>query len=347
MIKCVTRCLGALGLSLVLMAAPLNAQQKPVLRNNVPQEYTVVKGDTLWDISETFLQNPWMWPEIWHVNTQIENPHLIYPGDVIRLVYIDGQPRLSLDPTGRIYKLSPKARVVSVGNAIETIPLDRINSFLSRSRVVSEEDLLKAPYVVSGADEHLIVGAKDKVYIRGDIGNERSRVFGVYRKGQVFRDKETREYLGVQALDIGSGQIRTVEDEIATLEVTRTTEEIRIGDRLLRQEERPIDTTFYPSAPEGDVKGVILAVEGGITQVGRYDVVVINRGEREDIKAGNVLAVYKRGSVIRDRVSGTKVKLPDERAGLMMVFRVFEKVSFGILLEAEKGLTVDDIVTNP
>jgi hypothetical protein len=316
------------------------------LQDNVPEVYTVVKGDTLWDISETFLKNPWLWPEIWHVNAQIENPHLIYPGDAIRLIYMDGQPRLTLDTSGRIHKLDPVARVISVGEAIETIPLDKVNSFLSRSRIVSKEDLKGAPYVVSGLDEHLMAGKGDRVYVRGETDDILS-VYGVYRKGDEYIDPETREFLGVQALDIGSGTVLRKEDEITTLNVTRTTEEMRIGDLLLREEERSVDSTFYPSSPDSEVNGVILAVEGGVSQVGKLDVVVINRGEREGIKAGNVLSVHKRGAKIRDRVTGDRVQLPDERAGLMMVFRTFEKVSLGLVLEASQGISINDKVANP
>lgn len=321
---------------------------QPQLKSDVPDNYTVIKGDTLWDISGRFLQNPWMWPEIWHVNTQIENPHLIYPGDIIRLIYLEGQPRLTLTRAdgGRTYKLSPQVRELTAEEAIETIPLDKINSFLSKSRVVGKRDLQKAPYILSGADEHLVVGAGDQAYARGSF-EETYTVYGVYRGGDKYIDPETKEFLGVQAFDIGTGTLVSVEDEIGTLDITRTTEEIRIGDRLLRQEERPIDSTFYPSPPATDIKGVILAVEGGVSQVGKMDVVVINRGEREGMVPGNVMAVYKRGGKIRDRVTGDTVKLPDERAGLMMVFKTFEKVSFGLVLEAKQGLKVGDLIQNP
>ncbi len=332
-----------------LAAATLSANmvaEEPMLRDDVPDTHTVVKGDTLWDISGTFLKNPWMWPEIWHVNAQIENPHLIYPGDVVRLVYFKGQPRLELDTSGRIYKMTPEARVLSAGEAIETIPLDKINSWLSRSRVVGEKDLEQAPYILAGGDDHLIVGADDIAYARGNIQDKFS-VYGIYRAGQVFKDPETKEFLGLQALDIGSAEVREVDADISTMLVTRTTEEVRAGDRLLRQEERSIESTFYPSAPVGDVEGLILAVEGGLSQVGKMDVVVINRGAREGIVPGNVMSVHKRGKRIRDRVSGQRVTLPDEQAGLLMVFRVFEKVSFGLVLEASKGLSVNDKVRNP
>jgi len=340
--KYVLAILAVVSLTFIVIA---NAEE-PRLRDNVPETHTVVKGDTLWDISSTFLQNPWMWPEIWHVNTQIANPHLIYPGDVIRLIYMDGQPRLTLDNSGRIYKLEPKAHVLSTGEAIDTIPLDRINNFLSKSRIVSREELQLAPYVVSGADDHLIVGAGDSVYVRGDVAEERS-VYGIYREGDQYVDPETKEVLGVMAKDIGSGTVKSIRGEITTLDITRTVEEIRAGDRLLREEERAIETNFYPSAPNAPIEGQILAVEGGVSQVGRLDVVVINRGSRELVKVGNVLSVFKRGHRIKDRVAGGYVMLPDEKAGLVMIFRVFEKISFGLVLEADQGLKVKDRVVNP
>ena len=341
--KLVTGIIAAMAFSNAVLA------DEPEWQENVPDTHTVVRGDTLWDISGTFLKNPWLWPEIWHVNAQIENPHLIYPGDVIRLIYLDGERRLTLDNSGRIYKLEPKAHVISAGEAIETIPLDEINSFLSRSRVVGKNELKIAPYVVSGKDEHLIVGAGGSVYIREPVNGilSENTTYGIYRKGDVYVDPVTDEFLGVQALDIGTGHVAAVEEDISAMEITRTTEEVRIGDRLLLEEERSIDSTFYPSSPESDIDGEILAVEGGVSTVGKLDVVVINRGEREGIAPGNVLAVYKRGQVILDRVSEEKVKLPDERAGLLMVFRAFEKVSFGIVLEASQGLKVEDKVKNP
>lgn len=337
-----------IGLTLALVLAnPLFAQNEPRLRSDVPDTYTVVRGDTLWDISARFLHNPWMWPEIWHVNTQIANPHLIYPGDVIKLIYLDGRPRVTVsNRQGPVMKLSPTARVLTEAEAIETIPLDRINSFLSRSRVVTEDELEAAPHVLAGGDGHLIVGAGDNFYARGSFTGEES-VYGIYRRGVEYRDPETRERLGIQALDIGSAELRSVEGEVGSLLATRSTEEIRVGDRLLREEERPIDSTFFPSPPAGEIEGVILVVEGGVTQVGKYDVVVINRGAREGIVPGNVFAVYKRGEKVRDRVGGGSVQLPDERAGLLMVFRTFEKVSLGLVLEAQKGLKVNDKIRNP
>ncbi|MCW8195550.1 LysM peptidoglycan-binding domain-containing protein [Proteobacteria bacterium 005FR1] len=329
--------------------------QEAILREDHPDRYTVAKGDTLWDISRKFLQNPWMWPEIWHVNPQIDNPHLIYPGDTISLVYMDGQPRLTVQrgADSRTFKvepgtvkLSPSVHVIPLAEAIPSIPLDAVDTFLSNSRIVSAGELEDAPYVLAGGRDRLIVGAGDFLYARGDFEQD-VPVYGVYRKGDVYVDPITEEVLGVQALDIGTVRIKDIEGDIATSEVTRTTEEIRIKDRLLAHEQRPIDSSFFPSAPASTVEGLILAVEGGVSQVGKMDVVVLNRGEREGLRPGNVLAVYKKAALARDPVANEVVALPEERAGLLMVFRTFEKISFGIVLEAELPLSTKDIVRNP
>ncbi len=325
--------------------------QDPRLKDSHPDSYIVVKGDTLWDISDKFLENPWVWPEIWQVNPQIENPHLIFPGDVISLVYLDGKPRLTLQRTYKMspgtVKLKPSVRVMPLDQAIPAIPLERINSFLSRSRVLEEGVIEGAPYVVAGAEQHLIVGAGDNIYSRGEF-SEGISAYGVYRKGQVYRDPETKEVLGIEARDIGSVSMRDTRGEIATLEVTRSTEEIRAGDRVLPTEERSIDSTFYPSAPEDEaIRGLIVAVEGGVTQVGYLDVVAVNLGERDKVEVGNVLAVYKRGERVRDRIAGDMVELPEERAGLLMIFRTFDKMSLGIVLESERPLAVLDRLYNP
>ena len=334
------RILGLLGA--IALPTQVNADEVQ-LRADYPEQHVVVKGDTLWDISSTFLNTPWMWPEIWHVNPQIKNPHLIYPGDIVRLVYLDGKPRFVVD---RLVKLSPQMRVMDDREAIASIPLDRINNFLSRSRVVEPGQLEAAPHVVSGESQRLLTGKGDRIYARGDF-DARAAAYGIYRKGQTYKDPQTGEVLGVEATDIASARMRALDADVGTLAITRSTQEIRIGDRLLEEEERTIDSTFYPSAPETEVNGEIIAVEGGVTQVGKMSVVVVNRGTREGLKVGNVMAIYKRGGEVRDRVKGDMVRLPDERAGLVMVFRSFEKLSLGLVLEAERPLSTTDLVKNP
>lgn len=324
--------------------------QDGLLKQGHPDEYTVRKGDTLWDISNTFLNTPWMWPEIWHVNPQIENPHLIYPGDLIRLIYLDGQPRLTLERTVKLgpgdTKLNPSVRVLPNEEAIPAIPLDRIDSFLSRSRILGLGELEAAPYMLAGPERRLIVGTGDNAYARGQFNSELKN-YGVYRKAETYIDPVTKEFLGIHALSIGSLSMQSLKGDVATVKVIRTTEEIRMGDRLLPNEERAIDSIFYPSAPDSQIEGLIIGVEGGVTQVGKLDVVIINRGDRDGLQVGNVLAIYKQGELVRDRITNEKVQLPDERAGLLMVFRTFEKLSFGLVLEADRPLAIKDSVRNP
>lgn len=339
-----------LGLLLAPLFTMVSWADEAAFRSDHPEEYVVQKGDTLWDISRTFLESPWLWPEIWHVNQQIENPHLIYPGDVITLVYIDGEPRLTVDrPVNResgVTKLSPSVRVLPKDEAITTIPLDRINSFLSRSRIVTEKQLEAAPYMLAGPEKRIIVAEGDDAYARGELDPEIDS-YGVYRREEAFHDPETGEYLGTHAQNIGTVTTGTQEGDVTRVQVQRSREELRMGDRLLPTQQRTIEPTFYPSAPDDDIEGLILAVEGGLSKAGKLDVVMINKGDREELLPGNVLAVYQRGPTTRDPVTGESVKLPNERAGLIMVFRTFEKMSLALVLEAELPLTVNDILLNP
>ncbi|WIO74276.1 LysM peptidoglycan-binding domain-containing protein [Porticoccaceae bacterium LTM1] len=313
--------------------------------NDVPDRYTVKKGDTLWDISEHFLKTPWLWPEIWHVNPQVRNPHLIYPGDIIKLVYIDGKPRLTVERS-RDVKLSPEIREMPHAEAISALPRDVIDHFLTRNRVVDEGVLEAAPYVVAGAEQHILTGAGQDFYARGDI-DENVPVYGVYRKGDPYVDPATGEVLGIRAKDIGTGKLKALNDDITTFGTTRSVEEIRLEDRLLPFEERKLESIFYPSAPEQDIDGLIMGVEDGLTQVGHLDVVALNKGGRDGIEDGNILAIYKKGETVRDRVAGDLVTLPPERAGLVMVFRTFEKMSYGLVMSADRPLKVMDLVRNP
>jgi len=322
------------------------------LKEGHPERHTVVKGDTLWDISGKFLANPWQWPEIWKVNPQIKNPHLIYPGDVIALVYIDGKPQLMLErgglsPAGTV-KLSPTARRIAGGEAIHTIPLEAINSFLLSNHIVDNaQQFEKRPYVIAGQGERIIGGAGDHIYVRGQLEQDVPS-FGIVRLGKRYIDPQTREVLGINADDIGRGQVVAEEGRVSTLLLTRTNQEVRPGDRLLPGEEHAISSSFAPSAPSRQVSGLILDVPRGVTQIGALDVVTLNKGSRDGLAAGNVLAIYKTGETVRDHVSGQRsVSIPNERAGLLMVFRTYEKLSYGLVLSANQPLSVLDKVRNP
>ncbi|MBW0148128.1 LysM peptidoglycan-binding domain-containing protein [Marinobacter arenosus] len=320
------------------------AQAAPELRSDHPERYTVVKGDTLWDISGRFLNNPWYWPEIWHVNPQVANPHLIYPGDRLALVYIGGEPRVTKVASSDVVKLSPKVRSEPIDTPIPAIPLDAISSFLTDTRIVTPEELNGAPYVLEGEDGRIITGAGDRIYARGEKPADK---VGIFRRTKEFVDPETGEFLGLEARSIGAGNVTAENGDVLTLRLTKSNQEIRIGDRLLTNVNRPIATSFVPSAPDQDVEGVMIAVDGGVSQIGQFDVVTINRGERDGLEPGNVMAVLKSGNMVRDPVTGETIELPSERAGLMMVFKAYEKMSYGLVLQATRPLSVGDKVTNP
>ncbi|VAW75678.1 Uncharacterized protein with LysM domain, COG1652 [hydrothermal vent metagenome] len=337
----------SLALALALVTTAVFADQV-TLKEGHPDRYVVVKGDTLWDISGTFLNSPWLWPEIWYVNPQIENPHLIYPGDVISLVYVDGKPQLRIQRGKGTFKLSPKARVERLDKAIPTIPIDSIQQFLTQPLVVDEDTMENAAYVVSSADEHLIVGAGDRVYVRG-ISVDQGKRYNVFRPGKAYIDPDSSEVLGYEALYLGDGRTERFGDP-STLKLERTTREINIGDRVMPMNQEDVYAYFSPHASKDSIEGTIIAVVDGVTQIGQYQTVVINRGKRENIDVGTVFAVEQTGATIPDQVSDdTKdtVKLPDERAGLLMVFRTFEKVSFGLIMKATSSLHVGDKITTP
>ncbi|CAH0993004.1 hypothetical protein SIN8267_03143 [Sinobacterium norvegicum] len=331
-----------IGLSLI---SSVLAAGDTLLKPGHPNNYVVVKGDTLWDISGNFLNDPWKWPEIWQVNPQVSNPHLIYPGDVLSLVYVDGQPRVMVKRGGTV-KLSPQMRDSEHGRAIPAIPLGKIDAFLSKGRFVEPSELEGKPYVVAGGKRHLITGAGDQVYARGEFLDE-DVTYGVFREETLFTDPDTNEILGLQLRNIASTNISSMDTDIATMDVNRSTEEIRIGDKILVSEQRAITAVYQPSAPDEEVDGLIIGVEGGVSQVGKMSIVIINRGERDGLAEGNVLSIMKVGEVVKDKVADELVQLPDERAGLMMVFRVFDKLSYGLVLRANQGLSVDDKVAMP
>ena len=261
------------------------------LNDEAPETYIVKKGDTLWRISGMFLAEPWLWPELWDVNPQIDNPHLIYPGDELYLVWVDGQPKLRMK-RGRNVKLTPNMRVTDLDLAIPVIPLDEIGAFLRRHRILGPDELNSSAYVVAGAQGHLISAPGDRVFGRGPFPDG-ERAFGIFRPGDIYRDPITNEVLGYQGKDIGNAQLLSSnQDEIVELEITRVAEEVRVSDRLIPNEDKILDATFHPRAPvEEIVDGFMIAVDGGVSQIGSLDIVVLNRGEREGLEIGHVLAI--------------------------------------------------------
>ncbi len=337
------------------------AEDTVTLNQDVPDRYVVVKGDTLWDISEMFLADPWKWQDIWYLNPQIENPHLIFPGDIIGLIMVDGERRLTTlargeesrtlkvtpdDAEGGLVKLRPTARITPIFGAIPAIPREHVEGFLSGNRIVSEETLLNAPYIVSGQEGRLIMGAGDIVYGRGDF-DESLRVYQIYRQGEELIDPESRESLGFEAIELGQARLQTYSRDIGTLSLQRSNQQILLEDRLLPSDESLLSAVFYPSEPPEGVEGEILRVARGVKSIGQFDVVIINKGDQDGLEAGNIFRVYQQGGRVVDPVTGERLQLPEESAGLMMVFRTFDKVAYGLILEADLPMSVGDSVRSP
>jgi hypothetical protein len=330
-------------LGLLLSCSAIAAE--PVALNPAhPERYTVVKGDTLWDISALFLRDPWLWPEVWYVNPQIENPHLIYPGDEIILTFRDGRPILTLSRKDR---LSPRVRATPIDEAIPTIPIDAIAQFLTRPYVVEENELDQAPYVVHFLDDHILGGAGISFYARSIMEDDPVR-YTLVRPGKPYKDPDTEEILGYEATFIGDADLKRTGDP-AKLLIATSEQEVIIGDRLIKaQEDEPL-VNFQPRAPEGDIKGRIISVLNGVSQIGQYNVVVLNKGARDGLEPGHVMQILQGGNEVRDIVKGRgeTVTLPLEEAGILMVFRTFDKVSFALVLRATKPLHVLDWVRPP
>ena len=240
-----------------------------------PDRYVVVRGDTLWDISARFLRDPWRWPDVWYVNPQIQNPHLIYPGDVIVLSYVDGKLRLSLE-RGSLVKLSPEVRSSPLDNAIPTIPLDAINQFLTRPYVIEDDDLDSKPYMVSFGREHLMGSTDNKAYVRAIESDEEVR-FDVVRPGDPYKDADTGEVLGYEAQYVGNAELQRTGDP-ATVLMTSVEMEVNLGDRLIPVTEDVAMDTFYPKPPSRPVYGSIISVLNGVREIGQFNVVVLDRG---------------------------------------------------------------------
>ncbi|MTI62948.1 LysM peptidoglycan-binding domain-containing protein [Methylophaga sp.] len=333
-----------LSLFFVLLSLPLIANDVE-LNPDHPQRYVVKKGDTLWDISGMFLKYPWHWPDIWYVNPQIDNPHLIYPGDELSLVWRDGRPMLEINRGQRTVKLSPQVRESLLDKPIPTIPLSAIGPFLTKPKVVGAEVLDNAPYVVASADERLISGSGDYVYARG-VSNDDINEYSIFRGGKVYTDPETDEILGYEAIYTGDATVVTPGDP-AKVDLTYTNREVQIGDRLLEVEEDDYDLNFIPRSPAEAMNGRIISVFDGVSQVGQYQIVVINLGARDGLETGHVLSVFQAGETIRDQVTEQPqdmVTLPDEHAGEAMVFKTYEKVSYAIVMKATRAIHLLDRV---
>ena len=323
----------------------LEKVNEPVpLAAGAPDEYVVQVGDTLWDIAETFLKDPWYWPEIWYVNPDIVNPHLIYPGDVLGLVYIDGQPRIT-NVRASTYRLSPQARVTPLTEAVTSIPYEDVAAFLSSGVILEKGQADNLPYLLSTRGDHLMASAGNDIYVRGVRENAPGARYKVVHVGEPLYDPDDNRLIGYQGINVADGTLRRGGDP-ATVSLTDSTQEAKPGDRLL-PEAIDIPLNFYPRAPSSPVEGRIVSVVGGVTQIGQYMVVVLNRGSNNGLSVGDVLTVWQTGEKINDRFGGGRVKLPDEEAGTIMVFKTFDRISYGLVMEATQAIHIHDTVRNP
>ena len=379
--------------SAALLALPALAVE---LKPDHPESYTVQRGDTLWDISARFLNTPWNWPEIWHANPQVENPHLIYPGDVLSLIYIDGQPYLVSSSQG-----GPQIRRESYEEAIRAIPLSAIRQFLYRPRLLTEAQWKAAPYIV-GMEENRVLGAADQLaYIR-QINAPVGTKFAVARPTVVYREvpkdypweKNNRErradpwknetsqtfgggmswlwhdwlyekntkILGYELLEVGTAELVATGDP-ATAYVRYVDQEVRRGDMLLPIINKPFDYEFIPHPPKRAPENMrVLAFTDAAFRAGTSQVVVLSRGASDDVENGQTYSIYTPGETIRDEIrygrdsndlrtvftpSKSKVKLPDEFVAHVMIFRTFENISYGLLMDGIKPVQLGDSLHMP
>ncbi len=314
------------------------------LADGAPDEYVVQVGDTLWDIAGTFLKDPWYWPEIWYVNPDIENPHLIYPGDVLGLVYIDGQPRIT-NVRASTYRMSPQARVTPLTESITSIPFEDIQAFLSSGVILEKDEADRLPYLLATRGDHMIASAGNEIYVRGITDTLTGVRYRVVTVGDALYDPDDNRLIGYQGISVGEGRLSRGGDP-ATVALTDTSREAKPGDRLL-PEEVDIPLNFFPRSPSGPVEGRIISVVDGVTQIGQYQVVVMNRGSNNGLSVGDVLTVWQTGEVVDDRFGGGSVRLPDEEAGTVMVFKTYDRISYGLVMQATEAIHIHDTIRNP
>jgi hypothetical protein len=333
------------------------------LAENAPDTYTVKRGDTLWHISGMFLKSPWRWPELWGMNLdQIHNPHLIYPGQLLVLEKIDGMARLkigsSVGGAGDTVKLSPSIRSESSESAaISSIPMNLIGPFLTDAMIFDENELAKAPRIVAGEEGHLMLGRGNTAYVMGDLGNTRS--WQIFREPKPLVDPDTKQVLGYEARFVGSAD-RKQDGEArpgaqtgglnvpSTFVITGNREDAQIGDRLAPATVRDF-APFVPHAPANPVNGKIVSLYGDALSAGSNQIVSLNRGARDGLERGTVLALWHDGAVTHDKSlqKGDLIKLPDERIGSVFVFRVFDRMAYGLVVDTTQPTLPGDRVSQP
>jgi nucleoid-associated protein YgaU len=364
-------------ITVLLLTSPgLSRAEEVQLKPDHPERYTVVKGDTLWDISSRFLKSPWMWPKIWKNNQGIKNPHLIYPGDVIVLRMVNGQPELSLlrnetvpSPAlpslpaaaktaegaalsapamagdNRTVKLEPQARTEQITTAIPTITPSAILPFLTRPLAVSENELEQAGYVTTGLDDRIALGDGSQFYGRG-LKDDGAEYYQIFRPGNPIRNPDTGELLAYEAEYLGDAQ-RLETGDPSKLVVTEVKQEIVPTDRLLVAPKKTSLPYYYPHAPKSQVAGRIVSALNSVGEIGPLTVVGISLGTREGMDEGDVLRVMRHVGTANDPVKHEKYQMPDEESALIMVFRTYEKMSYALVMTATRPVHMLDTVVTP
>jgi hypothetical protein len=340
------------------------------VRSDAPDRHIVVKGDTLWDISGKFFKDPWKWPHIWGLNKDsIKDPHWIYPGDVVYLDRNSGTLRIgengvtaasgvgettpasgvaetgseTVIEAGNIVRLSPKVREnPSSHDAIPSIPAGVIEPFLSQPLVVDKNGLKAAPEVIGAREGRVILGNDDTAFAKGlhsGIGDR----WQIYRPGKTFIDPDTNEVLGIEAIYLGNADVTQYAD-VSTVKITHAVQEIYAGDRLV-QPSYETANAYLPRAPESKISSSVISIYGGVSQGGQNSIITLSKGKRNGLENGNVLALYRKGEVVKS--GGKKYTLPDERYGLVFVFRVFDKVSYGLVMQTKLPVQLLDRANTP
>jgi hypothetical protein len=340
-------------LILFLFLSPLARADAVQLAPGHPERYVVQHGDTLWSIAGKFLSNPWQWPEIWQGNPGIHDPNLIYPGDELYLVFEGGKPRLSLERPKRTgpleVKLSPGVRREALTRPVPTIPIDAINQFLTRPRVMSQEDIQASPQVNAFVAEHILGGQGDAFYV-DSLEDPDQLKFDILRPGAAYRDPDTGENLGYEALFVGQADLLQAGTPAKLLLVSSQTE-VQLGDRLLPDPEQEALNNFQPRPAPDFTEGRIIAVLNGVNQIGQLNVVVLNLGAEDDVEPGHVLSIRQRSRPPTSQSKGgllrRAVELPLEEVGTLMVFRTFDRVSYALVMSAVSAIHVKDVVSGP
>jgi len=351
-----------LGMTVNITHAASPNVSPPSVKAGAPHVYVVKKGDTLWDISGKFLSKPWRWPEIWASNKHVKNPHWIYPGDRLLLCSLNGKPLIGKDEgdgcdgiirryTGGGTTLRPQVRIEALNNSVPVIPLAHIQQWLERSSVLPADAIANTPYILGTADNRVLAGKGQSVYVRGQ-GLENGQRYGVYREGEpyiVVDEQGKKHNLGVELLQVASGVAVRNENDITTVELTDSYNgEVRRGDRVMLEQEAMLPTLFYPiDAKQVRDGGKVIRVLGSIGTAAKNGVVTVDRGTADGVEIGQVFSTYQEGEIVQDPKTKEKVKLPGQYVGSLMIFKSFDRISYAYVLDSELPIKVGSNIQPP